>query len=326
MIEALKTFYQKNNLGDEAFQKARAFILRMEQLIGNGQHIEDIDINMLDHVMANLVEKHENSVENIVILMRYFKASKRNDLFIHLTQYTGSLGVFESILDKVKRIAGEQMYARIKALVEIPELGTPLREMAKHTQDLMDALQAHLSPHMVNKVLADNHHQIPKEAFLEEKVHYEAAETLDAYLSDLHQRKVDELKKFQSEGRIWYEQEINDEVVAFVQNNPEILSAVRVNDDLYITKIPYDTKAYLEAATFKEKLYHACHCPFVKQIVADDIHGISPIWCNCSAGFTKYPFDVLFDRDLDVECIATPLQGDEICRFKISLQGVDYKR
>jgi hypothetical protein len=326
MIEALKDFYEKNKLGDEAFHHAVSFLRDLKFLTDDDGNIADIDIKTLDHLIACLVTEKKNTVEHIVILMRYFKIAKRHDLFIHLTQYTGSLGVFESIVEKVKRVAGEKMYVRIKDLIKIPVLGTPLKEMPTYTQDLMDALNQHLSPNALKKVLADNHHQIPKEAFLEEKLYYEAADTLDMYLNDLHQRKVEELKRFQAEGRIWYEQEINDQVVAFVQSNPEILSAVRVDDDLYITKIPYDTKAYLEAATFKEKLYHACHCPFVKQIVADDIHGISPAWCNCSAGFTKYPFDVLFDKDLDVTCIATPLQGDEICRFKISLAGVDYKR
>jgi len=42
-------------------------------------------------------------------------------------------------------------------------------------------------------------------------------------------------------------------------------------------------------------------------------------WCYCSGGFAKFPFEVIFDRELTVKVISSPLKGDNICRFAIDI-------
>lgn len=319
-----KAFYDKNHISLEQYQKDAGFILDLETQFS--WVLEEINPSQLDDIIAYMVEKNLNTIPNIVILMRYYKATSNHGLFIHLTKYTGSLGVIESILNKLERVVGKDRASAIKAEITIPPLGTPLNEMPVYTKHLLTVFETHLSKDEMKKTLSDNHHQIPKEAFLSEQVYYEAANTLDDYLSDLHQRKVAELEQHYRENRVWFEQEINPEVIEFVRNNPEILSAVRKENQLFITKIPYDTKAYLNAKTKEEQKYHACHCPFVKSIFLDQHLVISPTWCDCSGGFTKFPFEVLFSRSLDITCIETPLNGDPLCRFVISLDGVSFKQ
>lgn len=325
MKQALfQAFYDKNHISREQFQKDEQCIIDLENHFS--WRLEEITLIQLDEIIAYMVEKGLNTVPNIVILMRYYKATSNHDLFIHLTKYTGSLGVMESILNKLERVVGKDRASTIKPQIPIPPLGTPLDAMPAYTKHLLMVFETYLSKYEMKRTLSDNHHQIPKEAFLSEQVYYEAANTLDDYLSDLHQRKVAELEQYYRENRVWFEQEINPEVIEFVRNNPEILSAVRKDNQLFITKIPYDTKAYLNAKTPKEQRYHACHCPFVKSIFLDQHLAISPSWCDCSGGFTKFPFEVLFNRSLDITCIETPFNGDPLCRFVISLDGVSYKQ
>ena len=327
LVDELTSLYQRNKLKTTDLEKALVFLSELESRIVQNQVIplESIDMKQLDDIIHYLVQTKENTFEHFVMLMRYFIVAKRNDLFIHMTQYTGSLGVIQSILNKLKKVVGEERSSVISQQIHIAILGTPLSQMPDYVDQLINLFQLYLSEDEIKKVLADNHHQIPKEAYLKEKVYYEQANSLDDYLKDLHQRNIEELKRYQSEKRIWYEQEINDQVIEFVSNNQEILSAVRENNHLLITKIPYDTKAYLEAKTMNERRYHACHCPFVKSILLEDIKHISSLWCHCSGGFTKYQFDILFDKDLKIELLSSPLQGDELCRFSISLGDVEYK-
>ncbi len=47
-------------------------------------------------------------------------------------------------------------------------------------------------------------------------------------------------------------------------------------------------------------------------------------WCYCSAGFAKFPFEVILDKQLDVKLLNCALNGDEVCRFEIDL-GNEYK-
>jgi hypothetical protein len=288
--------------------------------------LEMIGTKELDHIIEHLVIKEMNTIKYFVILMRYFKIAKRNDLFIHMTKYTGSIGVMDSILERLQKMVDQQTYQRALKEIIIPKLGTKLHDMPRYTNMLMTYLEKILTPKQIETVLSNNHHHIPKEAFIEEKVYYETAETLDDYSKDLHKRKIDELEVCLNEHKVWYEQDISREVIEFVKSNQEILSAIRIDDKLYITKIPYDTKAYLEANTPEDKKFHVCHCPFVKSIFLDNKYHVSPTWCYCSGGFTKVPFEVIFDQELTIELIDTPLKGDELCRFAIPLAHIDYKK
>jgi len=329
LTDAFVNFYQRNQPPQTDLEEALHFLGELEKWINISSeetHLEEISIQQLDYLIAYLVSVEMNRVKYFIILMRYFRVAKRNDLFIHMTKYTGSIGVIESIIEKIKPFVDDKTYQEALKRIPISPLGTPPKDMPQFTKTLMDYLEQILTPKQIEQVLANNHHHIPKEAFIEEKVYYESAETLDDYLKDLHLRKVIELETCLQENRVWYEQNITREVIDFVKNNQEILSAVRHDDKLYITKIPYDTKAYLEAENSLEKKYHVCHCPFIKAIFLDENYHLSPSWCYCSGGFTKYPFEVIFDQELVVELIETPLKDDKLCRFAISLHNVDYKR
>ena len=328
-IDAFSSFYERNKIDETKLKEHLVFLLEIEKQITDQDPkllLELISEEQLDFIISYLLGQNKNFVNNFIILMRYFKAVERNDLFIHLTRYTGSLGVMESILDKVQRIIGEEKAKIIREEIDLPKLGTPIKEMPIYTKNMLEVFDKYLSPDQIKKSLSDNHHQIPKEAFVSEKVLYEAALSLDDYLKDLHLRKVKELEEHLKENRVWFEQEINDEVINFVKSNQEILSAVRKGNQLFITKIPYDTKAYLSADNDEDKKYYLCHCPFIRSIFNEGELKVSPTWCNCSGGFTKFPFEVIFDQELDITCIETPLKGDDLCRFVISLDGVDYKR
>ena len=288
--------------------------------------IDEINVDHLNLWIQNLVDTHQNTVDHFIIMMRYFRVIKQNDLFIHLTKFTGKLDVAESIYDKLEKVVGKQRKEKIVSSFPIPELGTNLVKITEYTEGLMERLKDQLTEKELLLVLTDNHHQIPRNAFDQEKIYYEASSSLEAYLKDLHERKVEELKSFEQSGRVWYEQEITPEVVEFVKDNQEIMSAVLVDDKLYITKIPYDTPKYLHAESAKEKAYYMCHCPFARESILKNNVKIDPKWCYCSAGFTKLPFDVVLDTDLKIECLNSALAGDPICRFSISLQDVSYKK
>jgi len=288
--------------------------------------IDDITAEILDGLIQYWVITNQNTIPNFVILMRYFKMSERHDLFIHLTKFTGAIGVVESILTKLSKVANPLTTKEIMDQVTPPVLGTNLLEITHFTKDFIALLEKKLSDKELKMVLADNHHQIPKEAFIQEKIYYEHAPSLEVYLKELHQRKVDELTEFYQAKKVWFEQEITEEVINYVKSNQEIMSAVLKDDALYITKIPYDTTKYLHADNDIDKAYYLCHCPFAREAVKHYGDYISANWCYCSGGFTKFPFDIIFDQPLEIELLESALRLDGLCRFKIDLKNVDYKK
>jgi len=328
-LDLLKELYLKNNLSAEKWSEAETFMKQMEDYVLAYQLAEDVDEIQVDHLclwVQHLLAENQNSIEHFIIMMRYFRVTKNNDLFIHLTKYTGKLDVIESIYQKLEKVAGKQKREEIEQALPIPGLGTNLQKITHFTESLMEYLKKHLTESDMLNILTDNHHQIPRNAFDSEKIIYEASDSLEEYLKDLHQRKIEELKTFESSGRVWYEQEITKEVIDFVSGNQEITSAVLKDDTLFITKIHYDTPKYLHATTNQEKAYYMCHCPFAREAILKNNVNIDSRWCYCSAGFTKLPFDVVLDQDLKIKCLNSALAGDSICRFSISLQGIDYKK
>ena len=177
-----------------------------------------------------------------------------------------------------------------------------------------------------DKILAGNNHRIPSDSFITEKNHYEESPSLEHYLEDRHERKVNELQEHLDQNKVWFEQIITPEAIDLVKGNQEILSGVIKDEKLYITKIPYDINNFLNAKDDILKGYFACHCTFVRENIKNKVVDIPKEWCNCSGGFAKYPFEVILDQPLNVKLLNTPLDGDRYCRFEIDLTNIEYKK
>ena len=91
-----------------------------------------------------------------------------------------------------------------------------------------------------------------------------------------------------------------------------------------------DKKQPYKLANIKEKdpvkkSYYACHCPFARESVLSAEKTVDSEWCYCSAGFAKYPFEIILGRELDVKLLKSALDGEAICRFEIDLGDGGFK-
>jgi hypothetical protein len=80
----------------------------------------------------------------------------------------------------------------------------------------------------------------------------------------------------------------------------------------------YLTKAYLAESDPTLKRYYYCHCPWAREAVKSG-ENVAPIFCNCSAGFHKKPWEGALGQKIQVEVLESVLQGDDRCRFAIHL-------
>ena len=200
-----------------------------------------------------------------------------------------------------------------------PPLGSEPDDFPEFTKQLMERLETALPEETVQTVLAGNHHDIPAAAFENEAKLYRQSSSLDEYLRARHQRQVAVLQQHCDDNTVWFEQMITQRVVDYVAEQPEILSAVRSGDTLYVTKIPYMPDEYLETDDPLLKRYYACHCPFVREAILRGEPAISENWCYCSGGFAKHPYEAILGRPLRVTLLKSALKGDSVCRFAIHL-------
>jgi hypothetical protein len=310
----------KRGLDQESLQEAIAQVSGLEAYLKKANvNLDQASDEDLNGYMRYLIGDGSNTISHLLNLARYYYAINQQDTYIYFTALLGGIGVIENIKKRLLDICGQEKVDEVFGKLNLPPLGTPIDDIPSFTKELMVQLETNLSKEIYQKVLAGNNHQLPREAMLAEKEAYELADSLDVYLKERHQRKIAELTKHFEEDRVWFEQKITPEVIDFVSSNQEVLSGIREGDKLYITKIPYDTVKFLNAKTDVEKRYHACHCSFAKKsILTEDV--VPGDWCYCSAGFAKFPFEVILDRELEIELLASPLLGDNLCRFVIDLK------
>jgi len=280
---------------------------------------ESVGLDVLKEYVSLLIKEGKNSLDRLLALARYCSFTKKNDHFVYLVSLFGAVNVLPDMGKRLETIAGEKTRRKVFEGFELPPLGSPQDDYPKLTKKIMDRLEAELPNETCREILTWNYHKVPVEAFKDKKERFEKASNIDEFLKDEHRRFVEELADYMKRGQIWYEQEITPEVLEFVKHNQEIQNGVRQGDKIYVSKIPFAPKQYLSEKDPVMKRYYACHCQLVRTAIRDRNPQISPLFCYCSGGYEKLPFDVIFGEPVRIELLESTLKGDMRCRFAITI-------
>ncbi len=274
--------------------------------------------------LADLVARGLNSEERLLALARYGYATGNDALYIYLASVLGGRGVVPRLSARVLKAAGRTVRDAVFAGLESPPLGSPPESYVETTRRLVEGLRERLPQDACRDVLAGNNHGVPRRSFARLRRVYRKS-GLDAVLRLRYESLVATLEEHARSGRPWYELRITPAVVDYVRRNPEI-SGVRSGQSIFVTKIPYDPAAYLEETDPRIKRYHACYCPLARASLLDDGPAVPALWCYCSGGFEKLPFDVIFQQPVRVKVLESALAGDARCRFEIEVPPADRPR
>ncbi|MEA4914919.1 MAG: hypothetical protein VB061_10145 [Christensenella sp.] len=318
--QILRDHYAKRGFSIQEADEAVASVRELQAwLEARQQSLEHATRDQIRAYIKVLINDQRNTLGTLLALARYFYLTGQTDLYVYFTSLLGGLGVIDSIRDRLGTLIQPSEAQALIDAVAHPPLGADPVDFPAFTRALMERLEQNLPRETVLSALAGNHHQIPAEAFEEDIALYRSSGSIDAFLRAMYTRQLETLQRHCDTGTVWFEQIITQEVVDYVAQHQEILSAVRDGDTLYHTKIPYDPARYLAASDPTEKRYYACHCPFVREAILKGESDISSDWCYCSAGFAKYPYEVVLGRELRVELLQSALRGDPVCRFAIHL-------
>lgn len=220
---------------------------------------------------------------------------------------------------KVAELYGEAVRDEVFAGIGVSPLGLPSTDKPFDMFPVLDRLLENVGYASVEKMLSGCLRDLPDEYFVDEREKYIKSADIDEYLREKHQEFIHQLQKCQQEGRLFFSQEITDEVVEYVKEHPETESGVREGNLLFITKIPYNAKQYLAETDPILKRYYACHCPWAREAIKSGNIHLNAVFCNCSGGFSKKPWEVIFGQTLRVNLLESALKGDYRCRFVVHL-------
>jgi hypothetical protein len=266
-----------------------------------------------------LIEEGRNTEDNCITLIRYCRFIQNHDMYVALMELVDGGEVGGNLYRKVGKHFGKQLRQEIFAGIGVAPYGTPTPKKPAYLQPVIERLESKIGKDACADFLSAGLRTLPNRYFLEERRKYKQAADIDEYLRQRKEGFVAQLEACLRESRPFFVQEITEEVIAFVRSDPEIGGGRREGNIIYETKIPYMTQKYLAETDPTLRRYYYCHCPWAREAIKNGDVRLAETFCNCSGGFHKKTFEVIFKQPLKVEVLESALKGDDRCRFAIHL-------
>lgn len=263
-----------------------------------------------------LIAEGQNSEENFITLARYGLFIKNNVIFVAFLEVLDGGEAQENLYQRVGEQYGEALRDEVFAGIGVAPYGLPTPEKPRTMQPVVERLEKALGPEACRALLAESLRDLPDYAW--EREVYQSCPNVDEYLVKKKQKFMEQMETCQREGRLFFAQEVTAEVLDFIRNEPEMGGGVRAGNIVYETKIPFLTREYLAESDPVLKRYYYCHCPWARAAVKSG-EKVAPIFCNCSAGFHKKPWEGALGQKIRVDVLESVLKGDDRCRFSIYL-------
>jgi hypothetical protein len=315
--EGFQKFLKTRKMSDEKKEAAISIAERFETYLSASSSKSDLDITW--EFCKTLIDEGQNSYDNLLALARYGRFTKNNSIYVAILEVLDGAEAQPNLYKKVGDLFGEAVRDEAFEGIGLSVLGIPPAEKPFDMFPVIDRLIELVGYEATEQLLSACLRDLPDEYFLGDREKYIKYGDIDVYLRKKHQALVRWLQKCQRKDELFFSQEITDDVVEYVKNNPEIESGVREGNLLYISKIPYNARQFLTETNPTMKRYYACHCPWAREAIKTEAIQMNPVFCFCSAGFSKKPWEVIFGQTLQVEVLESVLQGDFRCRFAVHL-------
>jgi hypothetical protein len=315
--DGFRTMLQTRKLTEDKIEASIALAERFEAFLGDTGRMPSAESAWV--FSRVLIEEGQNTEENYIAVARYGRFTNNDDLFVAILELLDGAEAQANLYRLVGEAFGQEVRDEVFAGIGLSPLGLPSPEKPRFMQPVVERLEERVGEERCKELLSGGLRDLPTRYFLGERRKYRKAKDIDDYLSKKHRAFVRQLKKCRREGQLFFAQEITDEVIAFVQDDPEIESGRREGNVIYVSKIPYMAKRYLAETDPTLKRYYGCHCPWAREAIKSGDVRFAATFCHCSGGFHKKPWEVIFGQPLKVQVLESVLRGDNRCRFAIYL-------
>ena len=213
---------------------------------------------------------------------------------------------------------GEEFWNKLTEDLILPDMETEAQCQCCNMKAFMEKFDSMTDPETINRILARVRHGVTPSQSAWARVEFLKVGDLDKFLEGHLQKELAAFEKMNAEGKDFYGEEITDEVLEFIRQNPMILAPVRKGRKLYMQAFPANMKEYLSASGEHMKRYYACHCPFAKESILSEAP-VSDSLCSCSLRHAMNFAEAFLDRKLNGRVLTSALKGDMVCSYEVSL-------
>jgi len=322
--EAFRSFLQSQGISAQEIDGQINFIQSLERhlkTLAPTLRLEDLNQASVQSLVDFLIDTGDNTYQNFLAMVRYAKVIQNDAMFVSVFQHLDGCEVMENLHKKIAEFAGEDLRDIIFDEMPLPPLGLSGREKTLYTYRILNRMDAIFEETTCREIIKDCLRDLPEALYQEDKKdYYEIChQDIDQFLGLKGKKFIDTLERFRRGGDLFFGQKITKDVIEFIKSNTEIGQGVRVGNIIYETKIPYNTKAYMEESDPVKKRYQYCHCPWARESILKSAFVVPAMFCQCSAGFHKKRYEVVLGQALRAEVLKSVLKGDLICRFAIHL-------
>ncbi len=213
---------------------------------------------------------------------------------------------------------GDEFWNELVDGISLPDIENECKCQCHNMQVFMKRLEERADAEVVKSILYKVRYGLhPSQSAWAREKFLEIGD-LDKFLRVCHDQELCHFICLNREKKDFYGDEITDEVLEFIKNNPAMLAPIRKENKLFCMAFPANMQKYLDATDDQMKRYHACHCPFAKEsILSESV--VSPALCNCSLGHVMNFTEAFLGRPLEGRVIRSVLNGDLCCEYEITL-------
>ena len=319
-IDGFREFLEARKLDQDAIDASVATLRDFEELLEQkGRELESAARQDFYDYSAHLITTGRNTPENYISILRYGCFKKHKELIVAGMEVLDGSEVIENLSERLAREVSQELRDYVFRGIEIPPLGISPLEKPEYTKKLVSRLEERLGTEECAKFLNHGLRDRYEESRKPDREKFLKSENVDDFLEQKHKVFVATLEKHHKDGTLFFTQEITKEVLEYVKADPYIESGVCEGEKIIVKKIPHMAKEYLAERDPRKKQYYYCHCPWVKEAFKESDRPLSPVFCNCSAGFYRAYWEIVFDQPVRVDVLQSLLNGDPICKFAVYL-------
>lgn len=225
---------------------------------------------------------------------------------------------FHTFQKEISVELGQAFWNELVKNMDLPDMDSEHRCQCQNMVLFMNRFEKMTDKETLKKILCRVRHGLHPAQCTEAHERFVETGDLDEYLRICDEEGVKEFARLNREKKDFYGQEITDEVLEFIKQNPNMLTAKRTGNKLYTMAFPNNLKGYISATDEKMKRYHACHCPFAKESILSE-NVVSSALCNCSLGHVMNCYEEFMGRELKGKVIRSVLNGDLTCEYEIEI-------
>ncbi len=280
---------------------------------------KDASIKELNFFVSFLEDSDNLSYFNLLEILRYLMFIKNEKLTLDLLDVIDGADLMNVLSNKIIEKFGEEKRNEVFARIKLPKILLSNKEKPIITQKVMERMDALIEEEPRQEIMASGLHRLQKDGLIRLRKKFLEEKNLDTFLENQRNNSIKRFEQLAKERSLFFTQPVDEQVLEFIRKNPTIEYGVREGDKIIITKIPYNTKLFLNETNENLKRYYYCHCPWVREsLKKGDIH-ISPTFCHCSAGWYKQKWDTIFDQPVKVDLIDSVLNGAMQCKFAVHI-------